>query len=97
MLMSVWLQTLKAAADAYCDIFNDKSVVVPWGTPCARLEGGWYTGNGSQSDRCDIGIPSGVALVNRQYVIDEEYGYVFHFLHYCSCEPNRLTDRTIEQ
>jgi len=53
-------ETIKAAADAYADIFNDKSVKVPWGTPCARLEGGMYTGTGSQSDRCDVGIPNGM-------------------------------------
>lgn len=31
---------IQAAADAYADVFNNKSVVVPWGQPCARLEGG---------------------------------------------------------
>jgi hypothetical protein len=68
--------TIKAAGDAYSDLFNDKSVKVPWGSPCARLEGGAYTGKGQASDRCDVGVPSGVRLVNRQYVIDEEYGTV---------------------
>jgi len=67
---------IQAAADAYCDIFSDKSVKVPWGQPCARLEGGMYTGKGQASDKCDVGIPNGVKLVNRQYVIDEEYGTV---------------------
>jgi hypothetical protein len=67
---------IQAAADAYCDIFSNKSVKVPWGQPCARLEGGMYTGKGQASDKCDVGIPSGVNLVNRQYVIDEEYGTV---------------------
>ncbi|PVH95487.1 hypothetical protein DM02DRAFT_600791 [Periconia macrospinosa] len=69
-------EVIKAAADAYCDIFSDKNVKVPWGQPCARLEGGMYTGKGQASDRCDVGIPNGVKLVNRQYVIDEEYGTV---------------------
>jgi hypothetical protein len=55
-------ETIKAAADAYADIFNDKSVTVPWGSPCARLEGGAYTGNGSPSDRCDVGIPDGMYM-----------------------------------
>ncbi|KAH7072862.1 hypothetical protein BKA63DRAFT_576847 [Paraphoma chrysanthemicola] len=68
--------TIQAAADAYCDIFADKNVKVPWGTPCARLEGGAYTGKGTASDKCDVGIPNGVKLVNRQYVIDEEFGTV---------------------
>ena len=53
-----------------------ESVKVPWGSPCARLEGGAYTGKGEATDRCDVGVPSGVPLVNRQYVIDEEYGTV---------------------
>jgi hypothetical protein len=46
---------IKAAADAYCDVFSDKSVKVPWGTPCARLEGGSYTGTGAATDKCDVG------------------------------------------
>ncbi|KAF2737792.1 hypothetical protein EJ04DRAFT_590480 [Polyplosphaeria fusca] len=65
---------IQAAADAYCDVFSNKSAKVPWGTPCARLEGGSYTGKGVATDSCNVGVPSGVALVNRQYVIDEEYG-----------------------
>ena len=40
-------ETLIKAADAYLNLFNDKSVVVPWGTPCVRLEGGLYTGKGA--------------------------------------------------
>ncbi|CAP60937.1 uncharacterized protein PODANS_0_1200 [Podospora anserina S mat+] len=75
-------EVIKAAGDAYCDIFHDKSVVVPWGRPCARLEGGAYTGNGGQNDRCDVGIPSGVQLVDRRYVIDETVGAVSIFLSF---------------
>ncbi|KAI3325156.1 hypothetical protein HD806DRAFT_533750 [Xylariaceae sp. AK1471] len=77
-------ETIKAAADAYADIFNDKTVTVPWGSPCARLEGGAYTGNGSPSDRCDVGIPNGVKLVNRRYVIDETIGSVDVFIDFGS-------------
>jgi hypothetical protein len=73
---------IQAAADAYCDIFSNKSVVVPWGYPCARLEGGAYTGNGGPNDKCDVGIPSGVALVDRHYVIDETVGAVSVFLSF---------------
>ncbi|KAF2034787.1 hypothetical protein EK21DRAFT_97414 [Setomelanomma holmii] len=67
---------IQAAGDTYCDTFNDKSVKVPWGGPCARLEGGSYTDKGQANDTCDVGIPSGVTVVNRQYVIDDEYGTV---------------------
>ncbi|KAI1632715.1 hypothetical protein F4809DRAFT_66533 [Biscogniauxia mediterranea] len=77
-------EVIQAAADAYADIFDDKSVTVPWGTPCARLEGGAYTGTGSESDRCDVGIPSGVQLVNRRYVIDETLGAVDVFIDFAS-------------
>ncbi|KAF2795931.1 hypothetical protein K505DRAFT_323714 [Melanomma pulvis-pyrius CBS 109.77] len=74
--------TIQAAADAYCNIFKDKNTKVPWGQPCARLEGGAYTGKGEASDRCDVGIPNGVDLNNRRYVIDEEYGTVGVFLSF---------------
>lgn len=73
---------IQAAGDAYLDLFNNKSVVVPWGTPCNRLEGGAYTGNGSPNDSCNVGVPSGVALVNRRYVIDETVGAVDVFLNF---------------
>jgi len=75
-------QVIQAAADAYCDIFSNKSVVVPWGYPCSRLEGGIYTGSGGPSDKCDVGIPSGVSLVDRRYVIDETVGAVSVFLSF---------------
>jgi hypothetical protein len=61
---------IKAAADAYCDSFNNASVKVPWGAQCSRLEGGNYF------TPCSTGIPSGVQLTNRKYVIDETYGAV---------------------
>ncbi|KAJ9145426.1 hypothetical protein NKR23_g5313 [Pleurostoma richardsiae] len=67
---------IQAAADAYLDYFNDKSVKVPWGTPCARLEGGSYTGQGRPTDSCNVGVPSGVHLTQRRYVIDETVGAV---------------------
>ncbi|KAI2620948.1 hypothetical protein GGS26DRAFT_298074 [Hypomontagnella submonticulosa] len=77
-------EVIQAAADAYADLFNDKSVKVPWGTPCARLEGGAYTGNGGPNDRCDVGVPNGVKLVNRRYVIDETLGAVDVFIDFAS-------------
>ncbi|KAF2008757.1 hypothetical protein BU24DRAFT_474702 [Aaosphaeria arxii CBS 175.79] len=67
--------TLKKAADAYCDLFNNPNVTVPWGTPCVRLEGGLY-GDPGPNGTCAVGVPSGVPLKNRRYVIDETYGAV---------------------
>ncbi|KAL1839105.1 hypothetical protein VTJ49DRAFT_1873 [Mycothermus thermophilus] len=77
-------EVIQAAADAYLDIFSDKSVVVPWGYPCSRLEGGMYTGTGGPDDKCDVGIPSGVSLTNRRYVIDETVGAVSVFLSFAA-------------
>jgi hypothetical protein len=68
---------IQAAGDAYLDLFSNKSVVVPWGSPCTRLEGGtWFSPN------CNVGVPSGVSLVNRRYVIDETTGSVDIFLSF---------------
>ena len=70
-----------AAANAYLDSFNDKKVVVPWGSPCARLEGGLYTAKGapgvvSAEDTCNVGVPANTKLVDRRYVVDEAIGAV---------------------
>lgn len=59
---------LIAAGQAYFDYFSDKNVQVPWGTPCARLEGGAYTGDAS----CNVGVPSGVQFAPPHWVADLE-------------------------
>lgn len=69
-------QELIAAADAYLDLFSDPTVEVPWGTPCRRLEGGAYTGRGEPTDSCNVGVPEGVEMVNRDYIVDEALGAV---------------------
>lgn len=74
-------QTLQQAADAYLDMWHNKSAIdaVPWGTPCARLEGSVYTGKGAPDDSCKVGIPSNNTQLpnsDRRYVIDENMGTV---------------------
>ena len=71
-------QELINAANAYLDLFSDKFVKAPWGTPCARLEGGAYTNRtGAANATCEVGIPPGVLyIVNRDYVVDEEMGVI---------------------
>lgn len=69
-------KTLLAAAKAYFDYFNDKSVKVPWGMPCRRLEGGLLTGKGMPSDTCDVGVPKGIPITNRHYIVDPTIGGV---------------------
>ena len=77
---------IKAAADAYLDLFKDKSVDVPWGMPCARLEGSVYTARGNPDDSCDVGVPEDVDLVDRDYVIDPVLGAVDVFLKFGASE-----------
>ena len=72
--------TLVAAASAYLDAFLEgKKDLVPWGYPCQRTEGGMYTGRGSPMDSCDVGVPSGVNISNRHFVVDETMGSVVAF------------------
>lgn len=69
--------SLVAAANAYLDAFLEgKKDLVPWGYPCNRTEGGAHTGRGSSTDRCDVGVPSGVNIANRRFVVDETIGSV---------------------
>ncbi|GGD51204.1 hypothetical protein GRI62_06235 [Erythrobacter arachoides] len=87
-------EELIAAADAYLDLFNDATVAVPWGEPCARLEGGAYTGRGLPTDTCNVGVPEGVELKNRRYVVDEARGAVNVFLEFgADARPDSHTFR----
>jgi hypothetical protein len=73
--------TLVAAANAYLDAFLEgKTDLVPWGHPCNRTEGGrGRTGTGAATDGCDPGVPSGVNISNRRFVVDESIGSVVAF------------------
>ncbi len=77
-------QYLINAGNAYLDEFADKFVDVPWGSPCARLEGGAYTDRNNNPDStCKVGIPNGVLyIVNRDYVVDTEQGVVNIFCRF---------------
>jgi len=81
--------TLVAAANAYLDAFLEGKIDrVPWGFPCVRVEGGAYTGKGSPSDSCEVGVPSGVNIVNRRFVVDEVIGSVVAFCTFGAGGPN---------
>ena len=72
-------QTLIKAGDAYFDHFSDRSVVVPWGTPCVRLEGGIYTSRdfNDPNASCNIGFPIDMLpMKDRSYVVDVDMGTV---------------------
>lgn len=69
--------TLVKAANAYLDAFLEGRIdQVPWGFPCVRIEGGAYTGTGSPDDSCEVGVPGGVNIANRRFVVDEVLGAV---------------------
>ncbi|HZJ30026.1 MAG TPA: hypothetical protein VFD21_00560 [Vicinamibacterales bacterium] len=72
--------TLVAAANAYLDAFLEgKKDLVPWGHPCQRTEGGAHTGKGVPEDSCDVGVPSGVNIANRRFIVDPTIGAVVAF------------------
>jgi len=69
--------TLVGAANAYLDAFLEQKIdLVPWGFPCVRVEGGAYTGKDSPDDSCEVGVPAGVNIANRRFVVDEVLGSV---------------------
>ena len=81
--------TLVAAANAYLDAFLEgKKDLVPWGYPCNRTEGGAHTGNGSPTDSCDVGVPSGVNIANRRFIVDDTIGSVAVFCTFGAGGPN---------
>jgi hypothetical protein len=81
--------TLVAAANAYLDAFLEKKIdLVPWGFPCVRVEGGAYTGKGSPSDSCEVGVPGGVNIANRRFVVDEVLGTVSAYCTFGAGGPN---------
>lgn len=72
-------QTLIKAANAYFDVFSDRTSNVPWGIPCARLEGGAYTNpNGDPKASCTGGPPleGSVKITNRRFIVDLDMGTV---------------------
>ena len=77
-------QQLINGANAYLDQFSDKFTEAPWGSPCARLEGGAYTDpEGKPDSSCKVGIPAGVLyIVNRDYLVDTEKGVVNIFCRF---------------
>jgi hypothetical protein len=81
--------TLVAAANAYLDAFLEgKMDLVPWGLPCNRTEGGAHTGRGTPDDSCQVGVPSGVNIANRRFVVDETIGAVVAFCTFGAGGPN---------
>lgn len=67
---------IKAVADSYFDRFDNASVVVPWGAPCNRLEGGVLIEGTMNGTDCIMLWPDDLKVTNRRYVVDEVMGAV---------------------
>jgi hypothetical protein len=79
-------QVLIDAGDAYFNLFSDKTVEVPWGTPCDRLEGGDLYTNG----KCDVGVPDGITFANKHWIVDRDLGTAVGVVRFGG--PNGLPD-----
>ena len=67
-------------AASYFKFWGDRSVEVPWGMPCARLEGGEaYTGT-----TCDVGIPEDTSFepMPTDYLADPDHGMVVLYVNF---------------
>jgi hypothetical protein len=81
--------TLISAANAYLDAFLEGKIdQVPWGFPCVRIEGGAYTGTGSPDDSCEVGVPSGVNIAHRRFIVDDVIGSVVVFCTFGAGGPS---------
>lgn len=80
-------QALINAGNAYFDHFSDRSVKIPFNTPCARLEGGMYTTKDFDDPKatCYLGFPEGdekLPILKRDYVVDVDMGTVNIFCRF---------------
>ena len=75
-------ERLRDDAEAYFKYFRDKTVTVPWGTRCARLEGGAYTGDGPNAS-CNVGVPNlNMDISTIWWLADVDYGMVVLFVYF---------------
>ncbi len=73
-------EVIQAAADLYLEGWGNNDVVVPHGTPCARLEGSIYTGTRDPAaNSCNLRFNRPMKVTNQRYVIDENFGTVLVF------------------
>jgi hypothetical protein len=80
---------LVSAGNAYLDAFLEGKIdMVPWGYPCVRVEGGITTNRGTEADTCEAGVPTGVNIANRRFVVDEVIGSVVVWCTFGAGGPN---------
>ncbi|KAI0006612.1 hypothetical protein F4779DRAFT_620443 [Xylariaceae sp. FL0662B] len=73
---------IQAAGNSYFERFKNESVVVPFGIPCSRLEGGASTAPlNLTGDSCTLaGLPSTLVVTDRRFLVDEVIGVVDIYL-----------------
>jgi len=75
-------EELRAAAYAYLAYFGDKTVDVPWGIPCVRVEGGMSTQDAPNAT-CNVGIPDvKIDPKGITYLADVDYGTAVLFFYF---------------
>jgi hypothetical protein len=85
-------EELDLGARAYFEFWADKSFKVPWGDPCARLEGGMggydsklrddYAGGTTHWGSCSVGVPADdMTLRIKGSLVDRDYGMAVLFLN----------------
>ncbi|HET7541216.1 MAG TPA: hypothetical protein VFK05_15165 [Polyangiaceae bacterium] len=91
-------EQLIAAGEAYFKIFSDKNTVVPWGTPCYRLEGGkgCTPAIDKASKSCDVGIPDGITFKDTHWVVDLELNTAVGLTRFGGASPDSHTFRLID-
>ncbi|KUJ07618.1 uncharacterized protein LY89DRAFT_742845 [Mollisia scopiformis] len=67
---------VQAGGDAYFNRFDNASVVVPWGAPRTRIEGGALVTGTLSGDNCTMVFPDTIVVTDRRYVVDEVMGTV---------------------
>ena len=88
--IAIWLNTfdtpsaatiaatgMSQSASHTAETRSDRATVVDVGIN--RTEGGMHIGRGAADDSCDVGVPSGVNIANRRFVVDATIGAVVAF------------------
>lgn len=84
------------AGDQYLDLFKKDTSDIPWGAPCARLEGGAYTNaNNNNRDNCHfVNTQGALTIGGRDYIVDVAMGTSIVFCAFCTLDSHlfRLID-----
>ena len=91
-------EELIAAGEAYFKVFSDKATVVPWGTPCYRLEGGkgCTPALDKASQSCNVGVPDGINFKNTHWVVDLDLNTAVGLTLFAGVDPDSHMFRLID-